>query len=100
MESMEISKVKIDSSFWKDKKVYLTGHTGFKGSWLSIWLQDMGAIVKGYSLDVNTNDPKTIESSKTSELQFDKMNGTKYIRTTPGRILLNTTISKNLYVES
>jgi DNA-directed RNA polymerase subunit beta' len=52
------------------------------------------------TLDVNTNDPKTIESSKTSELQFDKMNGTKYIRTTPGRILLNTTISKNLYVES
>jgi|TARA_B100000524_G_C23654265_1_gene371221 DNA-directed RNA polymerase subunit beta' len=52
------------------------------------------------TLDVNTNDPKIIENSKTSELQFDKMNGTKYIRTTPGRILLNTTISKNLYVES
>lgn len=51
---MEISKGKVDSSFWKAKKVYLTGHTGFKGSWLSLWLQDMGAIVKGYSLDVNT----------------------------------------------
>ena len=54
MESMEISKGKVDSSFWKGKKVYLTGHTGFKGSWLSLWLQNMGALVMGYSLDVNT----------------------------------------------
>ena len=54
MESLEISKGKVDSSFWKGKKVYLTGHTGFKGSWLSLWLQNMGALVKGYSLDVNT----------------------------------------------
>jgi len=52
---MEISKGKVNPSFWKDKKVYLTGHTGFKGSWLSLWLQNMGALVKGYSLDVNTN---------------------------------------------
>ena len=48
-------KGKVDASFWKGKKVYLTGHTGFKGSWLSLWLQNMGALVKGYSLDVNTN---------------------------------------------
>ena len=51
---MEINKGKVDSSFWKQKKVYLTGHTGFKGSWLSLWLQNMGALVKGYSLDVKT----------------------------------------------
>jgi CDP-glucose 4,6-dehydratase len=55
VESLVISKGKVDSVFWKGKKVYLTGHTGFKGSWLSLWLQNMGAIVKGYSLDVNTN---------------------------------------------
>lgn len=36
--------------FWKDKTVFMTGHTGFKGSWLSIWLQSMGAKVVGYSL--------------------------------------------------
>ena len=54
MESLEISKGKVDSIFWKGKKVFLTGHTGFKGSWLSLWLQNMGALVKGYSLDVNT----------------------------------------------
>ena len=54
MENLEISKGKVNPTFWKDKKVYLTGHTGFKGSWLSLWLQNMGALVKGYSLDVNT----------------------------------------------
>jgi CDP-glucose 4,6-dehydratase len=36
--------------FWRDKKVLLTGHTGFKGSWLSLWLQSLGADVSGYSL--------------------------------------------------
>ena len=36
--------------FWRDKKVLLTGHTGFKGSWLSVWLQVLGAKVLGYSL--------------------------------------------------
>lgn len=36
--------------FWRGKKVFLTGHTGFKGSWLSIWLQRMGAEVVGYAL--------------------------------------------------
>ncbi|WP_353721885.1 CDP-glucose 4,6-dehydratase [Dyadobacter sp. 676] len=36
--------------YYKDKKVFLTGHTGFKGSWLLQWLHSLGAIVKGYSL--------------------------------------------------
>ena len=54
MESLGIRKGKVDSNFWKGKKVYLTGHTGFKGSWLSLWLQSMEVILKGYSLDVNT----------------------------------------------
>jgi CDP-glucose 4,6-dehydratase len=40
--------------FWKDKKVFLTGHTGFKGSWLSLWLASMGAKVTGYALAPNT----------------------------------------------
>jgi CDP-glucose 4,6-dehydratase len=40
-----------DSSFWKNKKVFLTGHTGFKGSWISIWLHSLGAKVTGYALD-------------------------------------------------
>ncbi|MDM5281342.1 CDP-glucose 4,6-dehydratase [Paenibacillus silvae] len=37
-------------SFWHGKKVFVTGHTGFKGSWLSLWLHHLGATVKGYSL--------------------------------------------------
>ncbi|GAA3932330.1 CDP-glucose 4,6-dehydratase [Chitinophaga oryziterrae] len=36
--------------FYKDKKVFLTGHTGFKGAWMAAWLQQSGAIVKGYAL--------------------------------------------------
>lgn len=36
--------------FWKNKRVFLTGHTGFKGSWISLWLQSLGAKVKGYAL--------------------------------------------------
>ena len=41
-------------NFWKDKKVFLTGHTGFKGGWLSLWLQSLGANVTGYSLSPST----------------------------------------------
>ncbi|MEH6347741.1 MAG: CDP-glucose 4,6-dehydratase [Bermanella sp.] len=40
----------INKKFWHGKRVFLTGHTGFKGSWLALWLQDMGAIVRGYAL--------------------------------------------------
>ena len=49
LESMEIS-----SSFWQGKKVFLTGHTGFKGGWLSLWLQQLGAEVTGYALQPPT----------------------------------------------
>ena len=41
--------------FWKNKKVLITGHTGFKGSWLCLWLQKMGAELTGYSLPPPTN---------------------------------------------
>ena len=40
----------MDAGFWKDKKVFITGHTGFKGSWLCIWLNALGAKVYGYAL--------------------------------------------------
>ena len=48
----------IKSSFgglYKDKKVLVTGHTGFKGSWLTLWLNELGADVIGYSLEPPTN---------------------------------------------
>jgi CDP-glucose 4,6-dehydratase len=45
----------MNSVFWQGKRVLLTGHTGFKGSWLSLWLQSMGAQVIGYALAPPTN---------------------------------------------
>ena len=45
----------MDRNFWKGKKVFITGHTGFKGGWLSIWLAGSGAKVTGYSLKPETN---------------------------------------------
>jgi CDP-glucose 4,6-dehydratase len=44
----------VDPRFWKGKKVFLTGHTGFKGSWLTLWLASMSAKVTGYALAPNT----------------------------------------------
>ena len=41
----------MDVKFWRGKKVLLTGHTGFKGSWLSLWLSKMGAQVTGFALE-------------------------------------------------
>ncbi len=40
----------MNSNFWHGKRVFLTGHTGFKGAWLSLWLQEMGAVLTGYAL--------------------------------------------------
>jgi CDP-glucose 4,6-dehydratase len=40
----------IDLEFWRGKRVFVTGHSGFKGAWLSLWLQNLGAQVFGYSL--------------------------------------------------
>jgi CDP-glucose 4,6-dehydratase len=46
--------LEMNSNFWKDKKVLVTGHTGFKGSWLSLWLQSLGAKIVGYALQPPT----------------------------------------------
>jgi CDP-glucose 4,6-dehydratase len=40
----------MNGDFWKGRRVFLTGHTGFKGSWLALWLQRLGAEVSGYAL--------------------------------------------------
>jgi CDP-glucose 4,6-dehydratase len=56
----------VSPSFWKGKKVFLTGHTGFKGSWLSLWLQNMGAVVKGYALEPNTT-PNLFTQAKVAQ---------------------------------
>lgn len=40
----------VDPGFWRGRRVLVTGHTGFKGSWLCLWLQHLGAVVTGYAL--------------------------------------------------
>lgn len=45
----------MDRKFWNNKKVFVTGHTGFKGSWLCLWLTYLGAKVTGYALNPPTN---------------------------------------------
>jgi CDP-glucose 4,6-dehydratase len=45
----------IDPAFWRGKRVFVTGHTGFKGSWLCQWLLMLGAEVRGYSLEPPTD---------------------------------------------
>lgn len=49
MENMVMNK-----NFWSGKKVFITGHTGFKGSWTSLWLQNLGANITGFSLENNS----------------------------------------------
>ena len=52
--------------FWQKKRVFLTGHTGFKGSWLSLWLQMMGAEVHGFSL-VPSSEPNLFTVARVAE---------------------------------
>ena len=61
-----VHRASVDPSFWKDKHVFLTGHTGFKGGWLSLWLSSMGAKVTGYALAPNTN-PNFFEVAKVAD---------------------------------
>ena len=61
MEAMGLSV-----EFWRGKRVLLTGHTGFKGSWLTLWLQSLGAEVSGFSLDPST-EPSLFELARVHE---------------------------------
>lgn len=57
----------IDKNFWENKKVFITGHTGFKGSWLCLWLHILGAEVIGYALNPPT-DPSLFQICKIDKL--------------------------------
>ena len=55
----------LKDNFWKNKRILITGHTGFKGSWLSIWLRMLGAEITGYSLQPeNTSDNFVLTNMK------------------------------------
>ncbi len=55
--------------FWRGKRVLITGHTGFKGSWLSLWLQTLSAELTGYALEAPT-DPSLFELAGVGEGMF------------------------------
>lgn len=56
----------IDGRFWRERRVFLTGHTGFKGSWLALWLMRLGARVSGYSLTPPT-DPSLFDLARVGQ---------------------------------
>ena len=55
---------------WAGRRVFLTGHTGFKGGWLALWLAKRGATVRGYALDPST-DPSLFETARVGSLVED-----------------------------
>ncbi len=57
----------VDSRFWKSRRVFLTGHTGFKGAWLCLWLHALGARVTGYALAPPTR-PSLFELARVEDL--------------------------------
>jgi CDP-glucose 4,6-dehydratase len=59
----------LDPTFWAGRRVLLTGHTGFKGSWLLLWLQQLGAQVWTYALEPEAN------LNLFSEFAFDSVAG-------------------------
>lgn len=55
-----------DALFWRGKRVFLTGHTGFKGGWLALWLKQLGSVVHGLSLEPPT-EPNLFTLAKVGE---------------------------------
>lgn len=60
-----------NKEFWSGKKVLVTGHTGFKGSWLSIWLNMLGAEITGYALDPLTANDNFVLSGIASHMRHE-----------------------------
>lgn len=70
MEVLELSRYPV-GDFWKNKRVFVTGHTGFKGSWLCHWLIMLGAKVRGYSVSEEKNRSFFGNSNLTSLLEHE-----------------------------
>jgi CDP-glucose 4,6-dehydratase len=64
--SVSAPLARIEPGFWRGRRVLVTGHTGFKGAWLSLWLQSLGANVSGFSCDVPTQ-PALHELARAAE---------------------------------
>ena len=63
--------MEINSSFWNGKRVLITGHTGFKGSWLCMWLNKLGAVVSGLSLNESVSNPNLFTALNINDLVRD-----------------------------
>ena len=61
-----VEDVGVDPGFWRGRRVLVTGHTGFKGSWLALWLQELGAEVSGLGLDPPT-EPSLYVAARVGE---------------------------------
>ena len=59
----------INKDFWVGRSVFVTGHTGFKGGWISLWLSQLGANVHGYALEAPTKPNFCVETELRSRLQ-------------------------------
>ena len=68
MEALVLTRCQqmINGDFWSGKRVLVTGHTGFKGAWLCIWLRELGALVSGFSLKPTTS-PALYDLAKLGE---------------------------------
>lgn len=61
----------VSKEFWQKRPVFLTGHTGFKGSWLGLWLGRLGALVYGYALDPTTDPSLYVAAGVKQDLKAD-----------------------------
>ena len=60
------SSGRVEAGFWRDRRVLLTGHTGFKGAWLALWLQALGARLTGFSAGTPT-EPSLFQVARVGE---------------------------------
>jgi CDP-glucose 4,6-dehydratase len=67
VSSQPTARGAVDPAFWENRRVLLTGHTGFKGAWLALWLHSLGARVTGFSDGVPT-EPSLYERARASEV--------------------------------
>jgi CDP-glucose 4,6-dehydratase len=67
VEGVDLMPSRVDADFWRDRRVLLTGHTGFKGGWAALWLASMGARVTGLALPPD-DGPSFYASARLSDL--------------------------------
>lgn len=83
-----MERQQISPAFWAGKRVLITGHTGFKGSWLSLWLSELGALMSGLSLQPDT------QPSLFHQLQLEKRFQHHWIADIRDRDVVSTAVAK------